>query len=50
MCRYAFCGRRLLGLLLTLCGVLIVFVCLPARILFIALGVVLAALGLMLLS
>ena len=43
-------GRQLAGRLLVLCGVLIVFLCLPVRALFIALGVLLAAIGLMLLE
>jgi len=42
-------GRRLAGVLLVLLGVLLVFVCLPAELLFICLGAVLCALGLLLL-
>lgn len=49
MRRYGCSGRRLAGGLLSLCGVLIVFLCLPMRVLCIALGVAMAAVGLMLL-
>ena len=42
-------GRTLLGVMLVLCGVLIVFLCLPMRFFMIVLGVVLAAIGLALL-
>lgn len=43
-------GRRLAGMLLVIAGVLIVFLCLPMELFFIALGVVLAAAGLLLLQ
>ena len=42
-------GRSLCGVILVLSGVLIVFVCLPMRLFLIALGVALAAVGLILL-
>lgn len=42
-------GRRLLGTLLALAGVLIVFLCLPVEFFLIALGVALTAVGLLLL-
>lgn len=41
-------GRRLLGLALALVGVLILFVCVPARLLFILLGIALTVCGLLL--
>jgi len=43
-------GRRLLGMLLAISGVLIIFLCLPMRVLCFALGVTLAAAGLWLLK
>lgn len=42
-------GRALCGVLLVLGGVLIVFLCLPTRVILIALGVAMAAVGLILL-
>ena len=42
-------GRRLAGIFLVLAGVLLVFICLPARFFLIALGVALALAGLLLL-
>ena len=42
-------GRRLAGILLVLAGVLLVFICLPARFFLIALGVALTLAGLLLL-
>ncbi|MBR3796963.1 MAG: hypothetical protein IKK34_13190 [Clostridia bacterium] len=42
-------GRKLVGTLLVLFGVLLVFLCLPVEFLLILLGVALAAVGLMLL-
>ena len=42
-------GRRLLGAALALAGVLLVFLCLPVELLILALGVALAAAGLLLL-
>ena len=42
-------GRALWGILLVLGGVLIIFLCQPARVILIALGIVMAAVGLILL-
>ncbi len=42
-------GRHLAGALLTAAGVLIVFLCLPMRFFLVALGILLAAAGLLLL-
>ena len=42
-------GRRILGAVLVLAGVLLVFVCMPLQVFVIALGVVLAGIGLLLL-
>ena len=42
-------GKRLAGVLLVLAGVLLIFVCLPARLFLIALGLALAVAGLLLL-
>lgn len=42
-------GRQLAGILLVLAGVLLVFLCLPMQFFLIALGVALAAAGLLLL-
>ena len=42
-------GRQLLGMMLVLCGVLIVFLCLPMKFFMIVLGLLLAAAGLVLL-
>ena len=42
-------GRALCGILLVLGGMLIIFLCLPARVILIALGIVMAAVGLILL-
>ena len=47
--RGGFHGRRLLGAALALAGVLLVFLCLPVELLILALGVALAAAGLLLL-
>ena len=49
MRRYCWPIRQALGTLLALSGVLIIFLCLPMRILCLALGVTLAAAGLWLL-
>ena len=42
-------GRALCGVLLVLGGMLIIFLCLPTRVILIALGIALAAVGLILL-
>ena len=42
-------GKRLAGVLFVLAGVLLIFVCLPARLFLIALGLALAVAGLLLL-
>lgn len=42
-------GKRLAGVLLVLAGVLLIFVCLPARLFLIALGLALAVAGFLLL-
>lgn len=42
-------GRALCGAILVLSGVLLIFLCLPARVILIALGAALAAVGLILL-
>lgn len=48
--RRCFCGgRRLMGTLLVLSGVLIIFLCLPMRVVCTVLGVMMAAAGLLLL-
>ena len=47
--RGGFHGRRFLGAVLALAGVLLVFLCLPVELLILALGVALAAAGLLLL-
>ena len=43
-------GRRILGAVLVLAGVLLVFVCMPLQVFVIALGIMLAAAGLYLLG
>ena len=43
-------GRRILGAVLVLAGVLLVFVCMPLQVFVIALGIMLAAAGLCLLG
>ena len=43
-------GKRLAGMILVAAGVLIIFLCLPMRVFFIALGAALAASGLLLLD
>ena len=50
MRRHCLGGRRFLGVLLSLSGVLVIFLCLPMRVLCLALGVMLAAAGLWLLG
>jgi len=50
MRRCGYCGRQLIGALMALCGVLLVFLCLPMQFFLIVFGIVLAAAGLKLLD
>ena len=49
MRRCGYRGRQLLGSAMALCGILLVFVCLPMQFFLIVFGVVLAAAGFLLL-
>ncbi|MBQ4265081.1 MAG: hypothetical protein IJB85_06175 [Clostridia bacterium] len=50
MSRGGICGRRGFGVLLSLAGVMIIFLCLPMEFFLLTLGVILTAVGLWLLN